>query len=198
MRARHIILTIAALAILAAPATVLAQQGPGPGPGDGTCDGTGPGAASGPGAGRGSGHGFHGRGHGWHGKDGIAGLGFFERMLPRLADRLGLSEEQLTEIQGIADTARAKIEEEGYLEELRAERSAYRTANEDPRTFDEGAFLAHVAAMHEIETALGVVVGQAKADVFSVLTDEQIEQLGELRGSFEGRFRRGGDRRPGS
>ena len=198
MKARHIILTIAAIAVLAAPTAALAQQGPGPGSGTGACDGTGPHEGSRAGAGWGGGRSFHGRGQGWHGDDALHGLGFFERMLPRMSERLGLSEEQLTEIQGIADAARAKIEEAGYLEQLRAERDAYRAANDNPRAFNEGAFLAHAAAMHEIQTALGLVVGQAKADVFSVLTDDQIEQLEQIRGNFEGRFRRGGDRRSGS
>jgi Spy/CpxP family protein refolding chaperone len=196
MNARHIILTIAALAILAAPAAVLAQQGPGPGAGEGTCEGTGPGAGSGTGSGMGAGRSFHGHGHGRHHDDGVRGLGFFDRRLPRLAERLGLSDEQVEQIQAIVDEARPTMDE--YAEQLRVEREAYREANDDPRTFDEGAFLTHAAAMHEIQTALGVVVGQTKANVFGVLTDEQIEQLGEMRDNFEGRSRRGGGRRSSS
>lgn len=180
MKARNIILTLAAVALLAAPATVLAQMGPGPEDG-----------AAGD-------YGRQGRGHGWHGRGGEGDhMRFFEHMLPRMAEQLGLSDEQLEQIQAIIDDARPKIDE--LTEQLRTEREAYRDANDNPRIFNEAAFLAHAAAMHEIQTDLGVVVGQAKADVFGVLTDEQLEQFLEMRGKFgSNRSRRGGDRRSGS
>ena len=186
MKARHIILTIAAVAVFAAPTAVLAQTGPGPG------DGSGPGGAWG------GGNGPHGGGQGRFGNpEGGDGLRFLERMLPRLAEDLGLSDEQLSEIQAIADAAHLKIDEEGWVEQLRAGREAFRAANEDPTVFDEGAFREHAAAQHKIQTELGVVVGQAKAGAFEVLTPEQREQLEEMRGN-KGRksFRRGGGRRP--
>lgn len=168
MKARHIILTIAAVAVLAAPATALAQRGPGGGPG-------------------------------WHG-DGMGGdhLGFFERRLPRMAEELGLSDEQLEKIQAIADAARPEIET--YAEQLRNGREAYRAEHGNPAEFDETAFRAHAQDQHLVQTELMVVVAKAKADVFAVLTPEQIEQLEEMRGSFGGRkaFRRGGGRRSGS
>jgi Spy/CpxP family protein refolding chaperone len=176
MRVRHIILAIAAVAILAAPTTVLAQAGPGPG------DGSGSGGWQG-------GHGPHGGGH-----DGAHGLRFFERMLPRLAEELGLSDEQLTEIETIVDTARPKIEE--YANQLREGKESYRAANEDPTYFDAEAFRAHAEEQHKIQTELGLVVGQAKADVFEVLTPEQLEQFEEMRGTRGKRaYRRGSGRR---
>jgi Spy/CpxP family protein refolding chaperone len=168
MKARHIILTIAAVAVLAAPTTVLAQRGPGGGPG-------------------------------WHGGgEGGDHLGFFERRLPRMAEELGLSDEQLEKIQAIADAARPEIE--AHAEQLRESREAYRAANDDPTVFDEAAFRSHAAAQHEIQTDLMVAVGKAKADVFAVLTPEQREQLEEMRASFGGRkaFRRGGGHRSGN
>jgi len=188
MRARNIILTIAAAAFLAAPTAVFAQNGPGPG------DGTGSGGAWG------GGQGHHGGGQGRIGNpEGVDGLRFFERMLPRLAEELGLSDEQISEIQTIVDTARQKVEEEGYVEQLQAEREAYRAANEDPTVFNEGAFRQHATAQHRIQTELGVVAGQAKADAFNVLTPEQFAQLQELRGSFgRGKARRGGGRHSSS
>ena len=187
MKARHIILTIAATVLLTAPTAVLAQTGPGPGPGDG----------SGTGSGWGGGQGPHGSGQGMFGggEDGN-GLRFFEHMLPRLAEELGLSDEQLNEIRVIVDATRLKIDEEGWVEQLRAERETYRAANEDPTVFNEGAFREHAATQHRIQTELGVVVGQAKADAFEVLTPEQREQLKEMRGSFGNkRSRRSGGRR---
>ena len=185
MRARHIILTIAAAVLLAAPTAVLAQTGPGPGDG------------SGPGGGWGGGHGPQGGGQGWSGGgEGDNGLRFFERMLPRLAEELDLSDEQLDEIQAIVDEAHLKIEEEGYVEQLRAGREAYRAENDDPTVFNEGVFREHAATQHVIQTNLMVVVGNAKAQAFSVLTPEQLEQLEEMRGSFGKRsFRRSGGRR---
>jgi Spy/CpxP family protein refolding chaperone len=186
MKARHIILTIAAAIVLAAPTTVLAQAGPGPG------DGNGPGGAWG------ADQGPHGGGHGRFGDpEGGDGLRFFERMLPRLAEELGLSDEQLSEIQTIVDEARPKIEE--YANQLREGRDTYRAANEDPTYFNPEAFRAHAEAQHAIQTKLGVVAGQAKADAFKVLTPEQLEQLEEMRGNFgKGKSRRGSGRRSSS
>ncbi|MEJ2580487.1 MAG: Spy/CpxP family protein refolding chaperone [Acidobacteriota bacterium] len=166
MKSHPIILTIAALSFLAAPATLLAQGPPGDGPGP---------------------RGFGGRGHGDH-------LGFFERRLPQLAEELGLSDEQLEKIQAITETARPEIE--AYADALRESREAYRAANDDPTVFDEAEFRKHAAAQNEIQNDLMVAVQKAKAAVFSVLTAEQIEQLDALRGSFGGRksARRGAGR----
>ncbi len=103
MRARNIILTIAAAILIAAPAAVFAQTGPGPG------DGSGSGGAWG------GGQGPHGGGQGRFGNaEGGDGLRFFERMLPRVAEELGLSDEQLSQIQAIVDAARQTIEEQGH------------------------------------------------------------------------------------
>jgi Spy/CpxP family protein refolding chaperone len=159
MKARNIILTIAVAALLAAPASVSAQRGAGGGPA-------------------------------WH-DGGMGGdhLGFFERRLPRMAEELDLSEEQLNKIQAIVDTARPGIEI--FAEQLRDERQAYRAANDDPTVFDEGAFRAHASKQNEIQTNLMVLVGQTKAQVFKVLTPEQIEQIVEMRNSFSKRSHRG-------
>jgi Spy/CpxP family protein refolding chaperone len=184
MRARHIILIIAAAIFLAAPTTVSAQAGPGPGDG------------SGPVGGWGGGRGPHGGGPGWFGDpEGGDGLHFFEHMLPRLAEDLGLSDEQLEEIQAILDAARPEIED--LIEQLREGREAYRASIDDPTVFDEPAFRTHAEAQHKIQTELGVVAGKARADALKVLTPEQLAQLEEMRGSFgEKMLRRGGGRRP--
>jgi Spy/CpxP family protein refolding chaperone len=118
-------------------------------------------------------------------------------MLPRLAEELGLSDEQLAEIQTIIDEARPKIE--GYSEQLREGRETYRDAVEDPTYFNEEAFRAHAGAQHEIQTELGVVAGQAKANALKVLTPEQLAQLEEMRGNFGRKsFRRSSGRRSSS
>ncbi len=100
MRARNIILTIAAAALVAVALSLAAQGVPGGGPGDG------------PGGGA-WGHGHH-RGGGNNGPG--DGLAFFDRMLPRIAEKLGLTDEQLAEIQNIVDAARPEIE--NYAEQL--------------------------------------------------------------------------------
>jgi Spy/CpxP family protein refolding chaperone len=160
MTARNIIVTIAVAAFLAASTSVFAQHGPGGGPT-------------------------------WH-DGGMGGdhLGFFERRLPRMAEELGLSEEQLDAIQAIVDTTRPEIE--SYAEELRDEREAYRATDDDPTVFNEGEFRAHASKQHEIQTNLMVLVGKTKAEVFKVLTPEQIEQIVDMRNNFRKRSHRGG------
>lgn len=167
MKARNIILALAAAVLCMAPMTAVAQPG-------------------------------HGDGPGWHG-DGMGGdhLGFFERRLPRMAEELDLSDEQLEKIQAIADTARPEIEK--YAEQLRNGREAYHAEHGNPTEFDETAFRAHAQDQNLVQTELMVVVGKARAEIFSQLTPEQIEQLEDMRGSFGKRaFRRGGGRRSGS
>lgn len=170
MKVRNIILSLAASILVLAPAAAVAQRGPGHGHG---------------------GAGFMASGFG--GGEGGHGLGFVEHMLPRLAEQLDLSDEQLTAIEGILDEARPKID--GYVEQLREGRESYRAQNEDPTVFDEGAFRSHLEAQNEIQVELAVAAAQTRAKVFSELTQEQREQLEEMRGGFGRKSsRRGGGR----
>ena len=182
MKVRNIILTIAAIAVLAAPTTGFAQGGPGSGDGNGS------------GAGWGGGRGPHGGNHeSVGGAEGGHGLRFIEHMLPRMAEKLDLSEAQLDAIQGILDEAQPTID--GYAEQLRTGRENYRAQYDDPTVFDEGAFRTHAAAQHAIQIELMVVVEKNKAKVFGELTQEQRDQLEEMRSSFGRKsFRRGGGR----
>jgi len=178
MRARNTILTIAAAALIAVPLTLVAQGVPGGGYGQGPGGGPGGGAW----------------GHGPHG-GGDDGLGFFDRMLPRLADELGLSDEQLAEIRTILDAARPEMEQ--LAEQLAAGREAYRDSHPDPMNFDESSFRTHAAEQAQIQIELKVVAQRARASALAVLTPEQLAQLEELRGNHEKRFtRRSGGRRP--
>lgn len=172
MRARNIILTIAAATLLAVPGALFAQDMPGGGNGHGPAGGA-------------RGHGPHGGGFG--GGPG-GGLGLFEHMLPRLADSLELTDEQLTEIETILDEAHPRIED--LAEQLRAGREAFREANPDPATFDEGAFRTHAAEQSRIQIELMVLTRGARARAFAVLTPEQIEQLEEMRGNFGKQLKR--------
>jgi Spy/CpxP family protein refolding chaperone len=169
MKARTIILTIAAAAIFAAPASVLAQ---GPGAGFGPHSGHGPGFDQGFGPG--------------------PGLSGFEHMLPRLTDRLDLSDEQVAAIENIIDARRPVIE--GYVEQLREAREGYRESHADPTAFDEAAFRAHAEQQAQIQVELMVAAQSAKAEILSQLTADQLAQLDELRGSRKHSMRRPGGR----
>jgi Spy/CpxP family protein refolding chaperone len=115
-------------------------------------------------------------------------------MLPRLAEALGLSDEQLAEIQTILDTARPELETFG--DQLAAGREAYREAHPDPTVFDESAFRTHAAEQVQIQIELMVVAQRAKASALAVLTPEQLTQLEEMRGNHAKRsMRRPGGRR---
>jgi Spy/CpxP family protein refolding chaperone len=162
MKTRNFIITIAAAALITVPLTVVAQGGPNGGSGGGAW-------RHGPGGG------------GFSGGPGN-GLGFFDHMLPRLADSLDLTDQQLDEIQTIVDEARPLID--SYIEQLQTSREAYREAHPDPAVFDEGAFRAHATEQARIQVELMAVVQSTKAKAFAVLTPEQLAQLEEMRGAF--------------
>jgi Spy/CpxP family protein refolding chaperone len=168
MKLRSTILSIAIAAAIAAPA-VLAAQGP-------ACGGAG------------FGHGHHGGQVA--GPDGD-GPGFLEHMLPRLAERLELSDEQVAAIEAILADSQPEIE--GYAAELRAGREAYREAHPDPTAFDESSFRAHAAEQARVQTELMVAAQRTKARVLAQLSPEQLTELGEMRGAAGKRFMR----RPG-
>jgi len=177
MKTRNVILTILAAVLIAVPVSAPAQSGPGYGPGGG---GWGPNG---------------GQPRGSAGGDGEGILRFFERALPRIAERLELSDEQVAQIQAIIDEAHPDIEK--YVELRRERREAYRAANNDPTVFDEVAYRSHAADQDADRVELMVVVGTALAEIFQVLTPEQREQLDEMRSGFgKSSPRRGGGRRP--
>ena len=179
MRARNIILTITAAIVIAAPGALFAQGTPGGGNGQGPC-----GNGNGPGGGA-WGHGPQGGGFG--GGPGN-GLGIFDRMLPRLADTLELTDDQLTQIEAILDDARPEIED--LADQLQAGREAYREAHPDPANFDESAFRTHAAEQSQIQIELMALTQSTRAKAFAVLTPEQLAQLEEMRGNFGKRFKR--------
>ena len=174
MKTRNIILTILAAVLIAVPGSALAQSGPGYGPGGG--------------------YGPYGGHHGGlAGGDGGGVLRFLEHMLPRLTERLELSDEQLAQIEVILDEEGPVIE--GYVEDLRSGREAWRESN-DPAVFNEGAVRAFAELQGPIHVELMVAADRAKARVFQVLTPEQRGQLEDMRGNFGKRStRRGGGRR---
>lgn len=174
MKVRNILLTITAAALIAVPLAAVAQGVPGGGNGGG------------PGGGWG-----HGPRGGGHGPD--QGLGMLERLLPRVADELGLTDAQLEEIQAILDQARPEIE--SAREKLQSLRQTRRD-DHDPAVFNEGEVRAFAADLAEVQVELMVVVERTRAAALQVLSEEQRQQLEEMRGTFGKRFtRRSGGRR---
>ena len=177
MKARHIILTILAAVLIAVPGSALAQSGPGYGPGDG-------------------GYGPHGGHHGGSaGVDGGGILRFFEHALPRLAERLELSDEQVADIQEILDADFPAIREQ-----MEATRAARQDFQSEHTMGDFAQYPNEYRAFFESQAAAGVEIKLAVASTFAkvweVLTPEQREQLEEMRGDFGKRsLRRGGGRR---
>jgi Spy/CpxP family protein refolding chaperone len=172
MKARTVLLTLTAAALISAPAA-MAQTGPG------DCDGTGPhgsGIMGGPG-----GHG----GHGGHG---------FLRMLPRVADKIGLSDEQLDRIQTIVETYRPTLE--ALHEDAVAEREAFRDTY-GFGSYDETVFRDHFDSQADLHVEMKLIGARMTSEVWSILTSEQQEELLELIELFKPGEGRGGKRHGG-
>ena len=171
MKTRNIILTIVAAALIAVPGSAVAQSGPG-----------------------GGGYGPHGGHHGgFAGGGGGNILQFLEHALPRLAERLELSDEQVAQIQAILDEEGPVIQ--GHVEELRSGREEWRETN-DPAVFEENSVRTFAESQGLIHVKLMVAADRAKARVFQVLSPEQQQQLEEMRNNRDKRFmRRTGGRR---
>ncbi len=173
MKARNIILTITAAALIAAPGLVFAQQGPG----GGTCDGEGPHGPAGPGGG-----GSFSGGPGHH----------LLRMLPRLADRLELSEAQQDQIRAIVDAQKPA------MDSLRDQASAARDAfheTYDLGDYDEAAFRTFYESQAQLHIEMQLLGAETVSQVWGVLTPEQQEDMLELIELF--RDGRGGPRHGG-
>jgi Spy/CpxP family protein refolding chaperone len=174
MKARYLIASIATIALLVATGSIIAVADDGE-----------PGGFFG-----------HGPMHGPRGGMGgpMRGHGGFDvtRMLDRIGDEIGLTEEQRAEIEAIA------AEEQPIIQELRDQLAEARSRHREsitPGEFDEAALREFGAAQGELMTELMVAGTRLKHRVFSVLTEEQQEQLDDLRESMRGR--RGGGKRFG-
>lgn len=168
MKARTLILTISAAALIAAPAVLIAQHGPGGPAGE---------SFGGPG------------GHGQHG---------FLRMLPRLADKLDLSEDQRNRIQTIVETGKPEIE--ALREQTRTERDAFRDSHEIG-DFDETTFRAHFESQAQLHVEMQLAGAEMASQAYAVLTPDQQQELLELMELFRdghGGKRNGGGKRHGS
>jgi len=180
MKTRTLILAIAAAALIAAPAVLIAQQGPG-GPGGGSCDGTGP-----HGSGMGGPHDFGGPG----------GPGLL-RIFNRVAERLELSTEQQTQIEAIIQahhTAALSLRDQS------AEARAEFRENHGPGDFDEVEYRAFFEAQARIQVEVHLDGARATAEAWNILTPGQQQELLEiieLLGDGRGGPRHGGGKRIG-
>ncbi len=167
MNVRTLIAACAIVAVTGATGLAFAQAGPGggQGPGQGRMNG-----GFGPGGGPGG------------------GLGIF-RMLDRLCERLGLSEEQQAEIEAIIDEEQPAIE--ALRSQMEANRDAYR-ASVEPGQFDETTVRTHAESQAALMVDMKVATAKVKARLYSVLTAEQQQQLLELREQRQSCGKRGG------
>lgn len=174
MTVRQMLTTAVAVALVAVPGTVLAQYGPG-GPGEGFHRGLG-----------GFGEpGFHG------GFGGGPDLYRLQQRLPRMAEFLGLTDDQVTQIEGIIDEEMAVIEP--LREQLHGMVQAH-LEDHDPGQFDELELRSFLEQVSPLKIEIEVAGARALSRVFNILTPEQREQMLEFRGTAG---RHGGGRRFG-
>ena len=170
MKARTLILTIAAAALIAAPGAVIAQHGPGGGP--------------------------HGDGGMFGGPGGHGGQGLL-RMLHRLADRLELTEDQQAQIESIIDAHRSATQSQH--DQAAAAREDFRE-NHGPGDFDEVEYRTFFESQAQIQVELHLDGARATSEAWNVLTPEQQDELLELIELFRdgrGGPRHGGGKRVG-
>lgn len=171
MKRRHMILTIAAAVLLAAPTAVLAQGGPGPGQGGG------------PGGGWEGGFGPHGGGQG-------AGM---LRMIPRILRHLDLEPGQQELIEGILENAKTSIQP--LVDQSIEAREAFHQ-DHGIGDFEETAYREFFKSLAAIDVEIKLVSADAMSQVWSHLTAEQKEQLEDMLDNFgRGMKRRSGGRR---
>ena len=131
----------------------------------------------------------HHPGHGgWGGPqaDDMGGPGEFHHLLHmlRMANDLGVTDEQIEQIEVILNAARPQFEALG--EQLRTQGEAWREAN-DPAVFDEGAARQFANSQAALRADVMVLHMQTRAEVLSVLTPEQRDALEQIKGERQGR-----------
>jgi Spy/CpxP family protein refolding chaperone len=117
------------------------------------------------------------KGHGdWGAGPGRAGM-----VLLRMADKLGLSDQQRSQIKLAIDQAgQALAPLQG---QLKAGRQAFVSAH-DPAKFDEAAVRGEFAKQSSIREEMAVIRARARAQALSILTPEQRDQLKQLRAQW--------------
>ena len=96
----------------------------------------------------------------------------------RLADKLGLSSDQVTKIKGIISAARTA--NQPTRDELKANQQAFNTSY-NPAQFDANAVNAYIAQQTPLVQQLVVSGFQTEANVLAVLTPTQLTHFNQLR-----------------
>jgi len=122
---------------------------------------------------------FGGHGPALHG-GGFDGGGFhmIRGFLGRLGDKIGLDDDQRAAIETIAEEEGPAIR--ALIDQARTSRQQF-AAEHDPGSFDEAAFRAHAEEQARLEVEIKVATARALAQVWSILTEEQKQELRELR-----------------
>jgi Spy/CpxP family protein refolding chaperone len=100
----------------------------------------------------------------------------------RLANKLGLSSDQVTQIKGIISAARTA--NQPIHNQLKANQQAFK-ASYNPAQFDANAVNAYIAQQTPLMQQLVVSRFQTEANVLGVLTPTQLTQYNQLRAQFE-------------
>jgi Spy/CpxP family protein refolding chaperone len=145
MKARTIILTVTAAALVAAPAILVAQHGPGGGPA-----------------------GFRDGGPTGHG---------MLRMLPRLADKLELTQAQRDQIHAIIEDGKPELE--ALRDQSAAAREQFHETT-DFGNFDETAYRSFFESQAQLHVEMQLIGAQMVSHVFVLLTPEQRQELLDL------------------
>lgn len=114
-----------------------------------------------------------------------------EKRLNRMASKLGLTDEQKTQLQALKTNS--KNEFKPLRDEMRTLRQEIR--NLDPKASDYSAKLADAANRQaELTRQMTVSKGAQRQQMATILTTEQLAKMKEMRGSRKG-GKRGGKRR---
>ena len=171
MKTRTLTLSILLLAVILAP-LAMAQRGPQRGPGSGECpDSQRPGGFGG----------RQGGGFGGHPGMGRGDMGQF--LLGRMGDKLGLTEEQRTEIKGILENC--KENQEATKGTIQEGMKALHEAAEDGT---EAEIIAAGKALGDALTNQALQKSATMKAVKAVLTDEQVAQLDEIKAGMKERM----------
>ena len=119
-------------------------------------------------------------GHGKHSRD--DGVGPYTPLSERAMERLGVTGEQKTQIQGVLGKYRP--EAEPLVRQMVAERRALRRLIQDG-TADEKAVRSQASKVAALESDLAVMRARVSKEVRSLLTPEQTSKLAEIQAERE-------------
>ena len=117
-----------------------------------------------------------------HGGMGAGPFGMGGGSVLRLAGKLGLSSDQITQIKGILSAA--KTANAPTRAQLKANRQAFQ-ASYNPAQFDATAVNAYIAQQTPLRQQLAVSGFQTEANVLAVLTPSQLTQYKQLKAEMQ-------------